>query len=91
MGFGMIVHAKTDIQNSLSYEVIMSASNVLRFSENFDTMTAPECLTFIERSRRQIGKLEEHAVNQKDLDDLADIRRDLDALERDVRVVPAND
>lgn len=91
MGFGMIVHAKTDIQNSPSYEVIMSASKVLRFSENFDTMTAPECLTFIERSRRQIGKLEERAVNQKDLDDLAGIRRDLDALERNVRVVPAND
>ena len=68
----------------------MSASKVLRFSENFATMTAPECLSFIERSRRQIGKLEERAVNQKDLDDLAGIRRDLDSLERNVRAVPAN-
>jgi hypothetical protein len=69
----------------------MSTSKVLRFSENFDTMSGPQCLAFIERSRRQIGKLEERAVNQNDLDDLAGIRRDLDALERDVRVVPAND
>ena len=91
MRFGMIGDTKTGIQNSPSYEVLMSTSKVLRFSENFDTMTAAQCMAFIERSRRQIGKLEERAVNQNDLDDLAGIRRDLDALERYVRVVPAND
>jgi len=70
----------------------MGASTVLRFNENFDTMTIPECLAFIERSRRQIDRLE-HLPRQPgevDRDELASIRESLDALEKRVRSYPAN-
>jgi len=65
----------------------MSASKVFRFSENFDTMTAPECLKFIERSRRQIDRLEHLPQKPGDanLEELASIRQGLDALEKRVR------
>ena len=69
----------------------MATDKVIALSENFDTMTPFECMTFIERSRRQIGKLQAQAVVAKDIEDLANIRRDLDALESDVRGFPAND
>jgi hypothetical protein len=62
----------------------MSAANVLRFSKNFDTMTYDECQTFIERSRRQIDRLE--LLPQKpgtlDREELASIRQGLDDLEK---------
>lgn len=65
----------------------MSAPNVLTLSENFDTMTAAECLKFIERSRRQIDRFEHLPQKQADLDreELASIRAGLDALEKRVR------
>jgi polyhydroxyalkanoate synthesis regulator phasin len=71
----------------------MTASTVLRFSENFDTMTAPECLSFIERSRRQIDRLEHLPQDRGEVDkeELASIREALDALEKQVRSNPAND
>ena len=91
--FGMIGDIETDIQNPTLPEVIMSASNVLRFSENFDTMTAPECLSFIERSRRQIDRLEHLPQKPGDanLEELASIRQGLDALEKRVLSQSAND
>lgn len=52
----MISDAKTHFRNPHMIEVVMSSANVLRFSENFDTMTEPECLSFIKRSRRQIDR-----------------------------------
>jgi hypothetical protein len=71
----------------------MSASTVLRLSENFDTMTAPQCLKFIERSRRQIDRLEHlpQKPGEADMEELASIRLGLDALERRVLLQPAND
>jgi hypothetical protein len=62
----------------------MSASNVLRFSENFETMTFPECLAFISRSRRQIDRIEQlpQTPDELDTEELAGIRRGLDDLER---------
>jgi hypothetical protein len=88
----MIGDTETDIRHSLR-EVLMSARNVLRFSENFDTMTAPECLKFIQRSRRQIDRLEHlpQKPGKADLDELASIRLALDALEKRVLSQPAND
>jgi hypothetical protein len=82
----MIGDTETDIRHSLR-EVLMSASQVLRFSENFDTMTAPECLKFIERSRRQIDRLEHlpQKPGEANLGELASIRLGLDALEKRVR------
>jgi len=70
----------------------MSASNVLRFSEKFDTMTIPECLSFIERSRRQIDRVERLPQQPGDLDwdELTSIRQELDALEERIRSYPAN-
>lgn len=64
----------------------MAKKNVLRFSENFDTMTAPECLKFIERSRRQIDRLEHlpQKPGETDMEELASIRLGLDALEQRV-------
>ena len=69
----------------------MSAT-VLRFSENFDTMTVPECLAFIERSRRQIDRMERLVPRPRklDLQELASIREGLGALERRVRSYPTN-
>jgi hypothetical protein len=89
---GMIADTETDIRHP-SREMNMSASNVLRFSENFDTMTAPECLKFIERSRRQIDRLEHlpQKPGEADMEELASIRLGLDALERRVLSQPAND
>ena len=62
-------------------------TKVLRFSEDFDTMTAPQCLAFIERSRRQIDRLENLPPTTGNIDpqELAAIRSDLDALEIRVR------
>jgi len=89
---GMIGDTRTDIRHP-SPEMNMSASNVLRLSENFDTMTAPECLKFIERSRRQIDRLEHlpQKPGEADMEELASIRLGLDALERRVLLQPAND
>jgi hypothetical protein len=71
----------------------MSTSNVLRFSENFESMTVPECLAFIERSRRQIDRLEHlpQESGEVDRNELASIRHGLGALEKRVRSYPAND
>jgi hypothetical protein len=84
---GMIGDTKTDIQNPSPQEVIMPAKNVLRLSENFDTMTGPECLKFIERSRRQIDRLEHlpQKPGDADLEELTSIRQGLDALEKRIR------
>jgi hypothetical protein len=56
-------------------------------------MTAPECLSFIERSRRQIDRLEHLPQDRGEVDkeELASIREALDALEKQVRSNPAND
>lgn len=61
----------------------MPATNVLRFSENFDTMTYPECRAFIERSRRQIDRLEQlpQEPGEVDREELATIRQELTDLE----------
>jgi DNA-binding MurR/RpiR family transcriptional regulator len=83
---GKIRDAKTRLKHA-SQEALMSASNVLRFSENFDTMSYPECLAFIERSRRQIDRLEHlpQESGQVDREELASIRQGLDELERRIR------
>jgi hypothetical protein len=67
-------------------ETAMSATNVLRFSENFDTMTYPECRAFIERSRRQIERLERlpQTPGEVDRDELASIRQELSNLEKQI-------
>ena len=69
----------------------MAAANVLRFSENVDSMTFPECLAFIERSRRQLNRLEHLPKNEgpADVDEIASILRDLDALEHRMRSNPS--
>jgi hypothetical protein len=83
---GKIRDAKTRLKHA-SQEALMSASNVFRFSENFDTMSYPECLAFIERSRRQIDRLEHlpQESGQVDREELASIRQGLDELERRIR------
>jgi hypothetical protein len=65
-------------------------SEVLRLSENFDTMTFPECLAFIERSRRQIDRLDQlpHDGAVVDADEIASILQDLDKLEYSIRSNP---
>lgn len=90
---GMIFDTEIDFSTPSPQEVIMPASKVLRFSENFDTMMAPECLKFIERSRRQIDRLEHlpQKPGDADLEELASIRQGLDALESRVLSQPAND
>jgi hypothetical protein len=68
----------------------MPALNVLRFSEDFDSMTFPECLAFIDRSRRQLRRLE-HLPQREgavDADEIASILRDIDALEHSIRSNP---
>ena len=72
-------------------EVHMPATRLLRFSENFETMTYPECLAFIERSRRQIDRLGHlpQSPGVIDKDELASIRQGLDELERNIRSHPA--
>ncbi len=68
----------------------MATSNVLRLSEDFDTMTFPECLAFIERSRRQLNRLE-HLPKEEgavDSEEIASILRDLDELEQSIRSNP---
>ena len=67
--------------------VIMCASTVLRFNESFNTMTTRECMAFIERSRRQIDRLEHlpRSPGEADREELASIRVGLDALEKRVR------
>lgn len=88
----MIGDTETDIRHP-SRKMNMSASKVLRLSENFDKMTAPECLKFIERSRRQIDRLEHlpQKPGEADLEELASIRLGLDALEKRVLLQRAND
>jgi hypothetical protein len=68
----------------------MPASNVLRFSEDFDTMTYPECLAFIARSRRQIDRLEQlpQELREADREELASIRQGLDDMELRIRAHP---
>ena len=67
----------------------MAASSVLRFSENFDRMTFPECLAFIERSRRQIDRLEQLPdAGAPEREELASIREGLDAMELRIRAHP---
>ena len=68
----------------------MPTANVLRFSENFDTMTYAECQAFIERSRRQIDRLEHLPQEPGELDreELASIRQGLDDLEQRIRTHP---
>jgi hypothetical protein len=70
----------------------MSASNVIRFSENFDTMTSPECLAFIARSQRQIDRLKHlpQRPGAADAKELVSIRQCLDELEKRIRSYPAN-
>ena len=70
----------------------MSSVNVLRFSENFDEMTAPECLSFIERSRRQIDRLEHLPQERGEVnrEELVSIREALDELEKNIRSYPVN-
>lgn len=70
----------------------MADSNVLRFSENFDTMTFPECLAFIERSRRQLTRLAHSSragAPVIDPDETESVLRDLAALEKSIRSNPA--
>jgi hypothetical protein len=68
----------------------MPASNVLRFSENFDTMTYPECLAFIERSRRQVERMERDIQKhgRGDAVELTAIGKELDDMERRIRTHP---
>jgi hypothetical protein len=67
----------------------MATSNVLRFSENFDTMTFPECLTFIVRSRRQIDRLEQlPQTGEAEKEELASIKQGLDDMEMRIRAHP---
>jgi hypothetical protein len=65
----------------------MATSNVLRLSENFDTMTFPECQAFIERSRRQLARLEHLPTEEGTVDseEIASILQALDELERSIR------
>jgi hypothetical protein len=89
----MICVTKIGIRNPAFKEAFMSTSSLVRFSENFGTMTAPECLAFIARTRRQIDRLE-HLPQQPgelDMQELASIRSGLDELEQRVRSYPAND
>jgi hypothetical protein len=64
----------------------MPAANIIRFSEDFETMTFTECLAFIERSRRQLNRLEHLPRNEgpADATEITSILRDLDALERSI-------
>jgi len=66
----------------------MCAATVLRFSENFDTMTYSECLSFIERSRRQIDQLECQATDEADRQELTSIRRGIADLEARIHARP---
>jgi hypothetical protein len=53
-------------------------------------MTFPECLAFIERSRRQLNRLEHLPQNAASVDaeEIASILQDLDALEHSIRSNP---
>jgi hypothetical protein len=67
----------------------MAAATVLRFSENFDTMTFPECLAFIARSRRQIDSMERlPEAGEVEKEELASIRQGLDDMEKRIRAHP---
>jgi hypothetical protein len=68
----------------------MAASTVIRFGENFNAMTFPECLAFIARSRRQIDRLEHlpQGKGKVDFGELASIRQGLDDLEKSIRSNP---
>jgi hypothetical protein len=82
---GNVKHARTHPEKTP-----MPLTNVLRFSENFDRMTFPECLAFIDRSRRQLHRLE-HLPKQEgavDPEEIISILQDLDALEHSIRSNP---
>ena len=67
-------------------------SNVHWLSENTETMTFPQCLAFIGRSRRQLHRLNRlpHTKGQTiDRKEIASIRRELDALEKSIRSHPS--
>jgi hypothetical protein len=68
----------------------MPLADVLRFSENVDTMTFSECFAFIERSRRQLMRLQHLPGGQARLDseEITSILADLDKLELGVRSDP---
>jgi hypothetical protein len=89
--FGMIGDARSRFIRPLQ-EALMSTAKVLRFSENFDTMTYGECQAFIERSRRQIDRLEHLPQEPGELDmvELVSIRQGLDDLEKRIRSHPGN-
>ena len=67
----------------------MPASSVLTLSENFDTMTFAEGLSFIERTRRQLDRFDDalpHADGKSiDPAEAAEIRRRCDELEVSIR------
>lgn len=67
----------------------MQAAKVISLSENFDTMTFAEGLSFIERTRRQLDRFEEALPHDegKSIDpaEAAEIRRRCDALEASIR------
>jgi len=68
----------------------MAASNVLRLSENFDTMTFSECFAFIERTRRQLNRLQHLPGGEGTVDseEIAAVFQALDKLEQGVRSDP---
>jgi len=71
-------------------ESFMPSAAVLRFNENFDTMTFAEGFAFIERSRRQIDRLEHLPQKPGEIDrqELASVRQGLDDLEKRLRANP---
>jgi hypothetical protein len=68
----------------------MPSADVLKFSEDFDSMTFPECLAFIERSRRQLTRLDRmpQLEGSAKTDGIASILRDLDDFEQRIRSHP---
>ena len=67
----------------------MPASNVIALSENFTGMTFAEGLSFIERTRRQLGRLDDALPHEEgksiDPGEAEAIRRLCDELEADIR------
>lgn len=61
----------------------------LWIAENFDTMTFPECLSFIARSRRQLDRLKQEDHGKVDQQEIASIRETIDALEIRIRLHPS--
>ncbi|MGA7234645.1 MAG: hypothetical protein WBY44_03125 [Bryobacteraceae bacterium] len=65
-------------------------ADMLSFSEDIDTMTYPQCVAFIDRSRRQIDRYEQLAPPGPNWqrEDLAKARKILDDLEQEIRLHP---